>query len=53
MLGLPVLSVLTIGIFHTELALYDFLNLYEAYLHAPNPKKKRKKVVDNLPRYGS
>ena len=39
LVGLPVLSVLTMGILHTKPPPYDFLNLYGACLQAPRTPK--------------
>ena len=54
MAGIPVLSVLTMGISYTKPPPYDFLNLYGACLQAPRTPKMKylSEVVDNLPRYG-
>ena len=41
MVGVPVLSVLTIGICHTKPSPYEFLNLYGACMHAPRIPKNR------------
>jgi hypothetical protein len=40
MVGLPVLSVLTMGISHTKQPPYDFLNLYGACLQTPHQDKR-------------
>ena len=49
MVGLPVLSVLTMGSSHIKPPPYDFLNLYGACRRRGHPKNE---VVDNLSRYG-
>jgi hypothetical protein len=41
LVGLPVLSVLTMGSLHTKPPPYDFLNLYGACLQAPRTPKMK------------